>query len=447
MHCVAGLSGGRIGRIAGETVVVAAGSVLAAIGALASVSVLTEILDPSAYGEVALAMTAVLLLQQTWTGPIGQSAMRHYVAAVESARLRDHLCGVWDLFLGGLVPIMAFLALAMLWTPEAGAVGWPALAGLACLLAAVSGAGGIMDDMQSAARNRRVVATHQGLASWLRILGAYAAVHALGPSSSAAMIGMVGAAAAVWGSQYAFYRRRLDRARGMPRSDASGTAGLAEWRAQLVVYAWPFAAWGVFGWAQIASERWAIASFVSTAELGKYAALYQIGFVPMAFASQIAAGVLAPILFARCGTGNDRIRVSRTLAELDSTILAAVLAVLGLVAVAYAFHVEIVGIMLAGPYRDLAHLLPVLAASGGAIGVGQLAALGPMAQGRPASLLAPKIGSGIGAAALVIVGAWSAGVTGVAWGSLGGSLIYAVWQLAQARSLRLRRTDRASGYA
>ena len=63
------------------------GQVMLVIGSLLGVRLLTGLLDPTAYGELALAMTLATLVNQTALGPLAQGVMRFYAPAVEQGNL------------------------------------------------------------------------------------------------------------------------------------------------------------------------------------------------------------------------------------------------------------------------------------------------------------------------------------------------------------------------
>ena len=73
----------RIRRHLKEGLWIVLGQLMAAAGSLVGVRILTGLLDPKSYGELALGMTAVSLINQVVLGPLGNGVTRFYIPAVE----------------------------------------------------------------------------------------------------------------------------------------------------------------------------------------------------------------------------------------------------------------------------------------------------------------------------------------------------------------------------
>jgi O-antigen/teichoic acid export membrane protein len=89
------------------------GQLAAVSGALLGVRLLTELLDPAAYGELALAMTVATLVNQVLLGPIGGGITRFYAPAQEQSALGDYLRASSRLVLLATAVILAALLLAL----------------------------------------------------------------------------------------------------------------------------------------------------------------------------------------------------------------------------------------------------------------------------------------------------------------------------------------------
>ena len=85
----------RFYRLAREGGWIALGQAMAVLGTLFGVRLLTELLDPVAYGELALGLTVATLVNQTILGPLGNGAARFYAPAVECNDLGGYLGALW----------------------------------------------------------------------------------------------------------------------------------------------------------------------------------------------------------------------------------------------------------------------------------------------------------------------------------------------------------------
>ena len=201
---------GRAGSVR-EAVLVFGGQLLAVVGTFASVRVLTELIPPGVYGELALALTATVLLNQTVFGPLTNGAMRFYATAVEKGSVPAFLSATWRLARLGIAVTAALFVTAAIGLVVLG-YGALSLLILAVLAYTVTtGISSILTGIQNAARQRAVVALHQSLDSWVKVLITGALLVTFGVSSSTAMLGFAAAAALVLGSQYLFYRRLVGR--------------------------------------------------------------------------------------------------------------------------------------------------------------------------------------------------------------------------------------------
>src|SRR5439155_14393864 len=270
-----GISRARAKRLAKEFFWVGAGQVAAIVGGLAGIRLLTQALSPASYGELALGMTAASLTQQVVVGPAAGAILRFFAPATEAKQLGDYLKASRRLLAEGTVLLVAIATVSGLTLLVFGQVKWLVLLLGAFLFSLLSGYCSAVDGMQNAARQRAVVAWHQGIGQWLRFSLALALIAVCGALSSAAMLGYAMASAAVLGSQVFLFRRKILALLSDQSSAMDAAAGC--WTRPMRGYAWPFAIWGVFTWAQMASDRWALQLCGSASAVGLYAALYQLG--------------------------------------------------------------------------------------------------------------------------------------------------------------------------
>ncbi len=421
------LSSHRERGIGGESFWLVLGQAANTIGGLVGVKILTGCMSPTSYGELALGITGVTLLQQTaFAGP-GGAAMRFFSPAKESGELNPYLKAIWKVMRQRILiaSIICLILLALLWLVTGSR--WLNLAVAAFLFALLSNIPSVLDAMQNAARHRVVVAWHQGFGQWLRFSLAWVLIITSGEPSSAAMWGYSLAACLMLSSQLLLFKIKFPF---FPISEhKGGETKSRNWYAEISEYSLPFSLWGIFTWMQIASERWALQKYATTADVGIYAVLYQIGYYPLCMLTEIALQLITPIIFARFGdsTNLKRREAGRRLnfivlyLELGLTFIFAL--------VAYLFKDLIFAILVADEFRDMAHLLPVMVMSGGIFACGQIASILFLAETKSNYLLAPKIGTAVMDTCLNLVGAWWMGVEGVAFASFTFSLAYMLWVL------------------
>jgi O-antigen/teichoic acid export membrane protein len=412
------------------------GQIAAAAGGLAGVRLLTRKMDPSMYGEFALALTGIALVQQSVGGPISQAVMRYFAAATEEGFLPEYFQAVFRMLrrTSWFVAMLSLATLAGLWI--SGERRWMAAALLTFATALLTGYNLAFEAVQNADRNRRAVAWHQGLMQWARPLCALATFWWAGVSIQSALGGYAAATSVVVGSQWFFLRRRLGSYFQLSATAATEAGMQIEQR--MLTYAWPFASWGLLCWSQLASDRWLLALFHDSAAVGAYAVCYQLGYYPMLLISMTLGGLATPILFKIAGSGDDPARV-------QSAIRANFLhsfSLLGLTLIAT------VGAMLFGPailrafasaaYVATAKNLPVLVLAGGLFACGQAVSLVLLLEGRSSRMTGVKIGTAILGILFNAVGAYFFSVGGAAWATLGFGLVYLIamiWLTQHSQSM------------
>ena len=279
----------------------------------------------------------------------------------------------------------------------------------------LSGYNSAIGGIQTAARQRKIVALHGGLDAWLKILLVLGMFLWLGKSSLAVAIGFVFSTLFVTVSQYIFFRKLIPG-----QTVTSGDDTL--WMRQIWAYSWPFITWGIFGWAQQSSARWALESYATTADVGRYAVLSQLGFTPIITATSLAVAFLAPILFAKAGDASSSARNE------DVRNLTHKLALVGLVLtgcvcmVGYFLHTYIFRFLTNEDYHSVSNYLPWMALSGGILSIAEAYCIRLMALMKPKSMLLAVIGSSIIGIASAFIGVYYYNLEG----AVASTFIYSV---------------------
>lgn len=401
------------------------GQAAAGIGSLVSVRLLTHFLSPEVFGDVALSLTAVMILQYCYAGT-SASAMRFFVPAVEKGQFGEYLGAAWrmqhrrnliliPLVIGGLgtLLLIGYVSLVPL-----------VLAALA--IAVISSYGIFMDGLQNAARQRAVVALHQGANSWLRMGCAVMLVAFVSNSAAGVLWGFALAAALTMASQYFFYR--------VIKSKTLGTSNVTplhvitrQWQASMTSYAWPYVIWAVPAWLQFSSDRWALDWFMSSAEVGIYAAVCQLAFLPIYTMTQLITQLAMPILFARAGDLSDPSRVASTRSLNSKIVNISLFWTICAVIIVYCLQAQIGYFLLDPRYHGALSLLPLVVLAAGIFATSQLVEIKIITANQTAALIRPKIIVAILACAAFFSGAYLGGIAGVVWASIITRLGLLVW--------------------
>lgn len=416
----------RLKRLAKEGTWIVAGQIVTVAGMLALVRILTEYLAPTEYGQLALGLTVAGLLNQVIFGGINNGIARYYAVAAEADDLNGYLRDARNLLFYGTLAAILVGGLLLSGLHHFEASQWMVLAAAALLFAVISAYNGAIGCIQNAARQRAIVALHGGLNAWLNLLFAVLVMRWLSTTSEAVVAGYIASTLLVTLSQLLFLRRTI-------QPQAVPSVRHDDWLHPMWSYSWPFSTFGVFTWMQQVSDRWALESFASTADVGHYAVLFQLGYAPITIFIGMSTAFLSPILFQRSGdasnadrnAGVHRLSWNLTYLTLIITGAATLLTFVG--------HEWLFSHLVASEYRSLSALLPWIVLAGGMFAAGQTLSLKLMSEMKTRAIAKAKIGTALLGVGLNVVGAMLAGIEGVVFGLVAFTLSWLLWMFLLAR--------------
>jgi O-antigen/teichoic acid export membrane protein len=415
-----------------EVATLGSGQIATVAGAIVGTRFLTRLLVPAAYGDLALALTVVALLSLVGYGPIGNAVGRFYAVAHERGTLRCFFRATTMLYGQYHVGVCCLALFGLLiYRGEKAPAAWTSMGLGAIALSLVNGAGGLLDAMQNAARQRLVVAWHQAAGQWLRLVGAIVCIHWAGATATSALSGYVGGAILVLGSQFLFFKLRLRSLAAAEPSPQKAIVALIT--GEMRSYSNPFLAFAAIAWLQQSSDRWILALFGSRTEVGLYQTLNQVGYSPLMQLSSLISLVVAPVLFFQAGDGTDGGRVHRTRGRVRQLSWLMFVGTLVLAGFLWLLGKPLFALVVAPEYRSAARYLPLAALAGGLFATGQMLTTDALVQMNSKALVAPKIGSALLAVGLNYVGARAFGMPGVVWAGVVASSAYALWMVVLAR--------------
>jgi O-antigen/teichoic acid export membrane protein len=421
----------RYKRISKELFWIILGQIASFFGSIVLVRVLTEKLEPTEYGELALGLTIAGLVYQVVMGGINNGIGRFYSIAIEKKDLDGYLRASFRMLLWGTLVVIGLTIVLLGGLTLLGLEQWIWLLLVVLLFSILSSYNNALNALQNAARQRTVVALHGGMNSWLKIGLVIGLMLWLGTSSIAVVLGYVISAFIVTLSQIIFLKRLIVKQNSLiePRTRQPKE----NWFKQIWKFSWPFSAWGLFTWAQLVSDRWAIEWFATTAEVGQFVVVYQLGYSSITMLTNLMMTLIAPILYERSGDAKDATRnlsVNRiswriTFASLALSILAFTFT--------YCLHDWLFSILVAKTFQEASHFLPWVVLAGGLFATGQMLALKVLSELRSSALIAIKIITALIGVLVNILGAWLFGLSGVVAALVIFSIIYLVWMIIMAK--------------
>lgn len=421
-------------RHIGNGLAVLAGQGAAALGSILGVRLLTEYLLPAEYGHLMLGLTLTLVVNQLLMGPFGAGITRFYSTALEKKESAEFLAAMLRLsiIITGAVILIAVLVMAALWGVQIEE--WVVMVAIATIFSLVSGLNSVINSLWLGDNHQVVLSLIQGLEPWLRMTGGLAAVFLVKESGQAAFAGYIAGIVVLLLIQI-YLIRRHDAFSGISlRMLVEGTLQLSSaWQSKVISYSYPFAIWGIFTTLHMASDRWILQWYHGTEEVGHFAVLYQIGYMPMTLLTGMGAQLLTPILFSMAGEGADHARINKVISANNRAVWASLMFLSLAAWISWLFSELALDLLSAEGYRQLHIYLPLFVIAGGLFGAGQVAALGIQSQNRTRDLLKIKLTSAIiGVASnLILVPFYGAPGVGISLGIF--AAIYLLWLLIDTR--------------
>ena len=428
-------------RLLGEGSWVAGGQIVSLVGALVLVRVLTEYLTPAEYGQLALALTAVGLINQVALGGISAGAGRFYSIAKEKDDIAGYFRATRYLLLVaiGLIAVFTLATLSVMTLSSLHQ--WIALALVAVFYSVLAGTNSVLNNIQNAARQRSVVALHGGMDAWLKIGFAILIITVLGAQSSFVVLAFAGSSFVVILSQLVFLRKLEPEVFSVQAEHLP-----LDWETQIWSFSWPFTAWGLFTWVQQASDRWALEYFTGMSEVGQYAALFQLGYAPIGVLTGYSVTLIGPILYQRSGSAENlasNYSVHRLAWKMFYLALA--LTVGGFIFTAI-MHEWLFAWLVAEDFRSNSNLLCWFVLAGGVFAAGQILSLKLLSELRSQTMITMKVVSALLGLFANVIGAAYFGLIGIIAALQFFSLVFVAWVVFLARNLpNDSETNRSAG--
>jgi len=410
----------RILRVGHETVWVGVGIAASVLGGIYGIKLLTSVLPPEQYGLLALGMTVASFFQQVFFLPVGNAGLRFFSAAQDEGTLAD--------LLSAIKMNVYFLALAivLLALPIYGVTSQFASADIALLMmfSAIYGIGlgtnGVLNNIQDGARNRIIASWHIGFETWVRFLTGYVFVKFIYPDGYIAMLGYLLSSIVVIGSQLFFvtkssWKYAVDANTDNSKSDS-------DWKGSIFSYAWPFAAWGVFTWCFMASDRWLLLLYEGEAIVGLYAVLFQLGYYPVLMLHQLVSKVMQPILFGHVGSG-DQVQMDRARRFNRTWLVISAMVSVVIIALSYGLSDWVFRLFVDSAYHSVSVYLPIMVVAACLFVLEQTVANVFFVSTKTAKMLTPRIAGSVLGILLIAAGGYYFGLMGVLLARVLGNLI------------------------
>jgi O-antigen/teichoic acid export membrane protein len=362
-------------------------------------------------------------------GPLSQGIIRFYAPAFEKKALFNYFSAVRKIVFSGIFFVVFIMVFIVFWLTISKNAEWIPLVIAAFIFAIFNACNSVLNGIQNAARQRSVVALHQGAAAWLRFLLAAVFMFLLWPTSTIVLTGYAIASILIVLSQFIFLRKII--------SGIKKKSNEIKWSSQIWKFSWPFSVWGLFTWGQLASSRWCLEFFSTTYEVGLYAVLFQLGYYPVATITQITSQFFAPIFYQKSGDASDSKRNAQVQNMSWRLTISALFITAGVFLVAFCWHSQIFKIFTAEKYHRVSYLFPWMILAGGVFAAGQSISLNLMSLMKTYDMMAAKICTAVLGIVFNFAGAYFYGIKGIVIAGVLFSVIYFIWMNILAKKFKV----------
>jgi O-antigen/teichoic acid export membrane protein len=399
------------------------GQLAAFLGGFAAIKVLTNLLGPAAYGQLALGITIAGLVQMFVYGPIDQTVLRFVSVHRERGSLGVFIAAlkrVHRLAACVVIPAALLAAVAVYFLAN-GEWSWLVLS--SCLFGIASGFYGTFVSLHNAFRQRKVVTLHQGIDVWLRMCLAVIAVTMFSRTGGAALIGYF-LAASVMAVSILYFAMKLPALNGSWDVPIQSKEAVGRTMSELVEYGRPFLYFAMFGIVSAYADRWIVFGVLGAEAVGLYVAIYQLANAPVVLAVGMMNQFVVPVVFDRAGAVVTEAQSFQSTQVLYQAIGVFSVIMFFMVGVAYLFSESLVGFVTSPEFVAYHQLLWLVVMGVGTFQMAQMFTLKGFSHNKTGRYVTPKLLQAGALILLLLLLTNSMGIIGVAWALFGSSLVY-----------------------
>lgn len=372
------------------------GHLVSVLGQFGLLKILAVVGGNSLFGQFALILALVTFANMLFFGPFTQWAIRDYQQAKEEGNLTCFFYAVYKnicfatvilIFIVGSISLISEL----IFETNLG-IDWRLM-----LLGAIFGMGVSLNDLIFSLLN---ISKHPGLSALLTALDSMIKLLVVTVTWAAGMLSLTNVVSGLILSQivlivvgyFCLRARVVQSAISMIKNDKVVVAKI---QGDMLHYAWPFLIWGIFGYFAGMGDKWVLANYVGTSELGVYSAM---ALATLGLSSAITTAVnkgVVPVVFRLAGSGEQQHRAEKA-AHLVNFLVILLSALFGLlILLCFLFPAQIITFFASSDFTSHKELLWLLMAAAAAINIAQTLITHGLINRSPAIYLPSKVLHGL----------------------------------------------------
>ena len=427
-------------RARGEIGWVLFGYLLTFAGTFIGLKVLTISLGPERYGGLALGLAISGVIGTFVYGPINQWVLRFYSIHQERQRFNSFFSMIVLVYTASLLCIVGVTIIGLLVFLPLLSKQWIFLGLVATLFAVVSGFNGLFLSLQSARRNRKVVALYQSAESILKPMFAIIFLYLFGKSDYYALLGFCLASFLVMLFQGMAVSRDVVLSPIFSLQAFQGSS-IKQEKKEFMNYVTPFLYFSIFGSIFLYGDRWILQFSMGDKSVGIYAALYQIANAPILVTAGIVSQLIMPVAFGKAGEmKNERQQKDSKMLIRQSVWIMLLIFIAILVIVSY-FDDTLVRLLTTEEFVEQSSTLWILVAGLALFNIAQTFSIYGFSSMQTNIYILPKAIQAILFLVLCVYFVEVSGIRGVAISIILSSAVYLVSVIVANKRLRIKYTS------
>jgi O-antigen/teichoic acid export membrane protein len=385
------------------------------------VRVLTEYLSPAEYGYLTLGLTVSLISNQLIFGPLGAGVTRFFAAASDQNEVTAYLRAVTTLTKQAILLVTVLTGIGLIALVSLELTQWAVLLVIGMMFSLATGFYTLANGIFLAKNSQIELSLFQISEPISKLAIAILFIIFIGSNSTAALGGYIVGTLMIFTWQY-FKLRKIPT-----RSATNTSAAKEKWQNSIRYYGLPYASWGLFTALHLASDRWVLNSTQGPDQVGLYATLYQLGYLPVTMLVSVFSQVITPHLYKIAGEGIDNHNQDKILLIIKRAVIASIGVTIIFATFAYIFHGLIYEWFVSEKFASVSLYMPLVVIAGGLFASGQILMLSLQSRNTSTSQIPIKIGCAVIGILLNIILGSMFGVAGMVIAQASYSIIYFGW--------------------
>ncbi len=416
---------GRFMKLRREVTWIVIGQFLGFAGGFIGIKVLTNIMGPKGYGQLALGLTIAGLFNMYVYGPAANVVARFFVVYRERGELNVYFAVLRK---SHRVIVIIVTVLTLLVSGVAGLFlgrEWALIILLSSLYGVVSGINASYLSLQSAIRQRKIVALHQGADVWLRIGLSIVLLLVFSRSGYFSLLGYLLGTFIVTISQGIFALRTDEIRNSWQDQNVDAAAEKKSFR-EFSGYAASFMVFSGFASISMYADRWILQGLYGASVVGIYSAIYQIAASPVNIFFAMVNQLAVPIVFERAGAMKTAEQAKNSAMLVNQVVALSSLAMLMTAFVAFFFCEPLVRILTNKAFAVESNILWLTVVGLAVFNIAQLYSLKGMYCNMPKIYLGAKGAQAVSFVLIALLLARRIGIQGIAIGLCASSIVFLV---------------------